>query len=90
MPSALELFGKHIRELRLAKHLSQEKLSEMCGTHRNFVGVIERAEKSPGFVHILRLSVGLSIRPGDLFKYIPKLTLEDIPKPKKKKKKGDK
>jgi transcriptional regulator with XRE-family HTH domain len=72
--------------LRTARKLSQEKLSEMCGTHRNFVGVIERAEKSPGFIHILRLSVGLNMKPMDLFKTVPKLTLEDLPKQKKKKK----
>ena len=86
MPSALELFGKQIRALRIARHLSQEKLAEMCGTHRNFIGVIERADKHPSFIYILKLSVGLKVRPSELFKLIPKLTAADIPEPAKKKK----
>jgi transcriptional regulator with XRE-family HTH domain len=91
VPSALELFGKRIRELRIARHLSQEKLAEMCGTHRNFVGVIERADKAPGFIYVLKLSVGLKVRPAELFKLIPKLTAADIPEmPKKKKNKREK
>jgi transcriptional regulator with XRE-family HTH domain len=86
VPSALELFGKQIRALRLARHLSQEKLAEMCGTHRNFVGVIERADKAPGFNYVLKLSVGLKVRPAELFKLIPNLTSADIPESEKKKK----
>ncbi len=86
MPSALVLFGKQVKKLRLDRKLSQEKLAEMCGTHRNFVSTIERAKKAIGFIYILKLSVGLKVPPAELFKLIPRLTAADIPEPKKKKK----
>lgn len=39
----LEALGAAIREARLKKKLSQEKLAELACLHRNFVGLVERA-----------------------------------------------
>lgn len=71
MPSALVLFGKQIRKLRLEKHLSQEKLAELCGYHRNQIGRIERAEQTVSFEGVLRLSHGLGLPPACLWKLVP-------------------
>jgi transcriptional regulator with XRE-family HTH domain len=65
------LFGKQVRRLRLERHLSQEKLAEMCGYHRNQIGRIERAEQTVSFEGLLRLSYGLSVSPAELFKLVP-------------------
>ncbi len=89
MPSALDLFGNEIRRLRTARGLSQEKLAELSAVHRNYIGRVERGEKNTGFLYILKISIGLNLKPADLLKHMPKLTHADLP-PEPKKKKGKK
>lgn len=84
MPSALVLFGKQIRALRTARRLSQEKLAELCAVHRNYIGRVERAETNMKFDSVVRLSVGLKVRPEQLFKNIPRQTLADADEIRKK------
>ncbi len=82
MPSALDLFGKQIKRLRIGQRLSQEKLSEMCDFHRNHVGRLERGERVPTFDAMLRLAHALDVKPDELLRLIP------VPKklpPKRKK-----
>jgi transcriptional regulator with XRE-family HTH domain len=51
--------GALVRQLRLEKGMSQERLSEMCGMHRNYVGAVERAERTPSIVAADKLARGL-------------------------------
>ena len=69
--SALVLFGKQVRRLRIERHLSQEKLAEMCDFHRNQIGRIERAEQTVSFDGLLQLSHGLAVPPAEIFKFVP-------------------
>ncbi len=39
-------FGFRIRQLRLDKNISQEKLSFATGFHRTYIGMIERGERN--------------------------------------------
>jgi transcriptional regulator with XRE-family HTH domain len=39
-------FGLRIRQLRLDKNISQEKLSDATGFHRTYIGMIERGERN--------------------------------------------
>lgn len=39
-------FGKKVREVRKNKRISQEKLAEMAGMDRSYMGNIERGEKN--------------------------------------------
>ena len=39
-------FGKRVREMRKSKGISQEKLAEMAGIDRSYMGNIERGEKN--------------------------------------------
>jgi transcriptional regulator with XRE-family HTH domain len=63
-------FGKRIRELRLKRNLSQEKLAELCGLHTTYVSGIERGQRNVGLVNIVRLAHGLRVKAGELFRGI--------------------
>ena len=66
-----KLFGKRLRELRLAQDLSQEKLAEMADLHRNYVGILERAQQSPSLDAICKLAHALKVRPAELLSRLP-------------------
>jgi transcriptional regulator with XRE-family HTH domain len=59
-------FGERLRELRLERGVSQEKLAEMAGLHRNYVGVLERAGQSATLDAICKLAAALQVRPATL------------------------
>lgn len=65
---ALLKFGKHIRDIRKARDLSQEKLAEKMGVHRTYIGMIERGEKNPTYITILRLACALKVSISELVK----------------------
>lgn len=54
-------FGQVIRELRLERNLSQEKLSELSALDRSYVSEIERGEKTASIRTLYKLSQGLEI-----------------------------
>ena len=39
-------FGRRVREVRKSKGISQERLAEMAGIDRSYMGNIERGEKN--------------------------------------------
>ncbi len=49
------IFGKRVRELRLERGFSQEKLAELADLHRNYVGGVERGERNVGLINIVKL-----------------------------------
>jgi len=63
----LRLFGERLRELRTERNLSQERLAELAGLDRNYIGQIERAERNVALVNIIRIAKALEIEPGELF-----------------------
>lgn len=42
----LQQFGRRIRDLRTARGLSQEKMAELTGFHRTYIGMVERSERN--------------------------------------------
>jgi transcriptional regulator with XRE-family HTH domain len=60
--------ARNLRILRKQKGLSQEELAFQAGINRNYVGQIEREEKSPTVDLIEKLSTPLGIEPVQLFK----------------------
>ena len=64
--SILNLFGKNVRVLRQKKGLSQEKLAEIAGLHRTYIGMIERAEKNITLLNIAKIAKALKVLPSEL------------------------
>lgn len=60
-------FGKRVRQLRLASHLTQEGLAELAGLHPTYIGGIERGERNVGFDNLLKLARALGEAPSALF-----------------------
>ena len=52
-------FGTLLRRLRREKGLSQERLGELSGLHRNYVGAIERTERTLSIVTADKLAKAL-------------------------------
>ena len=69
--NALVLFGRQLKKLRRSRHLSQEKLAELCDFQTNQIGRIERAERTVSFEGIIRIAYGLQMPPAQLYKLIP-------------------
>jgi transcriptional regulator with XRE-family HTH domain len=60
-------FGARVRELRLAKGLSQEELAERAGLHRTYLSSLERGQRNVGLDNILDLAAALEVPPARLF-----------------------
>jgi transcriptional regulator with XRE-family HTH domain len=60
--------GKHLREIREKKDISQENLSLKAGYYRTYVGKIEQGNYSPSLHTIWRLSHALGMSLTDFFK----------------------
>jgi transcriptional regulator with XRE-family HTH domain len=58
---SLRALGAEIRALREAKGLSQERLADVAGLHRNFIGLIERGQRNPTFLTLVAISTKLGL-----------------------------
>ena len=56
------MFGRRVRQLRLKRRLSQEKLAELADLHRNYSGGVERGERNVSLINIVKLAHGLNVR----------------------------
>jgi len=62
-------FGNKVREERAKRNLSQEKLAEIAGMHRTYIGMIERAEKNITIRNIKKIANALNLSLSKLFSF---------------------
>jgi transcriptional regulator with XRE-family HTH domain len=60
------IFGQRLRELRIARNLTQGELADRCGSNRPFISNLERGVKVPSLTMILRLAEALKCRACEL------------------------
>jgi transcriptional regulator with XRE-family HTH domain len=60
------VLGRRLREIRMERDLSQEKLAEKLGFHRTYVGSIERGERNLSMQSLEELAELLGVRALDL------------------------
>lgn len=70
MSEIVKVLGQRIRNYRIAKGLSQEKLAELSGCHPTYIGQIERGEKNATIESIEKISSALNIPLSKLFEVI--------------------
>jgi len=54
-------FGKRVRTIRAEQGISQERLGELAGVHRTYVGMIERGEKNITLTNIEKIAKALRV-----------------------------
>ena len=64
---ALAQFGAHLRELRQQRGLSQERLAELAGLHRTYLGGIERGERNVSLINLVAIANALDLSLTALF-----------------------
>ena len=64
--SILEIFGLNVQKYRKEQKLSQEKLAELAGLHRTYIGMIERAERNITLCNIEKIAEALQVDIKDL------------------------
>lgn len=64
-----EKTGKRLRELRLAKGLSQEKFAFECGLDRTYIASIERGRRNISIVNIEKIANALNLSISDFFNF---------------------
>ena len=57
----LDTIGKNIRKFRLAKKLRQEDLAEKAGLSANYIGMVERGEKTPSLETFINIVNALDV-----------------------------
>jgi len=72
------IFGEHLRELRAAAGLSQEALAEKAGVHRNYIGHLERGEKTASLDVLVRLANAFDMPVPTLLKQFDRRTVRSL------------
>lgn len=65
----LQVFGSHLRDLRISKKFSQVELAYKGGFDRNYIGMLERGERNPSLKNLKRLADALEITLSELINF---------------------
>jgi transcriptional regulator with XRE-family HTH domain len=60
-------FGRAVKKLRTEKGISQEKLADLSGLHRTYIGSLERGSRNVSLENINKLAIALECRIATFF-----------------------
>lgn len=60
------VLGQVIKEIRLSKNLSQEKLAELGEFERSYISKVETGARAIQFRTVIRLALALEMKPSEL------------------------
>lgn len=66
-------FGFTLREIRLKRGFSQQRLADKSGYHRTYIGLLERGQKSPSLRTIFNIATTLQVKPCELLERVERL-----------------
>ena len=53
--------GTVIREKREAQELTQHELAKRANVDRNYIGMVERGERNPSYMSLIKIAAGLGM-----------------------------
>jgi transcriptional regulator with XRE-family HTH domain len=65
-----KLMGDRVKDLRLKKKFTQERLSEDIGINPKYLSSIERGKENPTLNMLIKLAVSLDVEMEQLFSYL--------------------
>ncbi len=65
-----DVFISNLKRFRKEKHITQEKLAELCETDTSYIGQIETKKRFPSLTFIEKIATAISVQPYLLFKPI--------------------
>jgi transcriptional regulator with XRE-family HTH domain len=69
MKNILIKFGKHLKQLRKKKNLTQKQFALKSGLHINYIGMVERGERNPSLKNLSIIAETLNISLSDLMDF---------------------
>lgn len=64
-----KLIGKKVKKYRKEKNFSQEELGFLINSARNYIGCIERGEKSPSLYTLYKIAKALNVKVKELIDF---------------------
>lgn len=64
------LFGLAVREYRLKRKISQEKLAELSDLHRTYISDVERGDRNVSLINIEKICVALKVKMSEIFRFM--------------------
>jgi DNA-binding XRE family transcriptional regulator len=64
------VFGGVLRRLRSEQGYSQDTFAHRSGYHRNYIGLLERGQKSPSLNALFDFANALGVRPSEILKSV--------------------
>lgn len=69
--------GREIARIRTARGISQERLAELAGLHRNYVGLVERGERNPTLKTLIAVAEALGVSLAEMFAGVPRASADN-------------
>lgn len=63
-----KLVGRNVRQVRLQKELTQERLAEISGFNQQYISSLERGRRNPTVVTVYELATALGVTHLDLLR----------------------